>query len=188
MTAASPVRPGFVLLITGPGGSGKSTLAQYVAGKLGWRCLSEDEYWVANGWGSGLRTEEQEERIQQQVLRDAFAEVGAGRGVVLEFILYKPPPNNPLTSYQDALSRRQIGFETVVLRPTVGEILARMTRRGRPSDVNRLELRTRDAEHQVAVIGTPFIEPGWVVDSTDMTVDELYRVCRRRLFQAGVSL
>jgi gluconate kinase len=185
--APSLVDPGFVLLITGPGGSGKSALAEHVAEKLRWTYLSEDEYWISNGWGSGLRTEEQEERIQQQVLRDAFAEVAAGRGVVLEFILYKLPPN-PLTNYQDALSRQQIGFETVVLRPSVGEILARMTRRGRPSDVNRLELRSRDAEHQVAVLEAPFIEPGWVVNSTDMRVDELYDGCLRRLSQAGVSL
>jgi adenylate kinase family enzyme len=185
--APSVVDPAFVLLITGPGGSGKSTLAAYIAEKLRWTRLSEDEYWISNGWGSGLRTEEQEEQVQQQVLRDAFAEIAAGRGVVLEFILYKLPPN-PLTHYQKALSRQQIRFETIVLKPSVVEILARMTKRGRPSDLNRLELRSRDAEHQMAILEAPFIEPGWVVNPTHMTVDELYDVCLRRLSQAGAAV
>ncbi|HMJ74815.1 MAG TPA: AAA family ATPase, partial [Iamia sp.] len=118
------------LLITGPGGSGKSTLAAGVADRLGWTCVSEDEYWVANGWGSGLRSPDHERIVQDQVAKDLLAAIGAGRGVVLEFILYQVPPN-PLTAYQEVLSDNGIASETVVLKPTVGEVLRRMTERGR---------------------------------------------------------
>ena len=81
-----------VLLITGPTGSGKSTLAHYVAGQLGWLNISEDEYWVQHGW-RGLRTEAQERRVQQQVADTLLHTLSEGNGVVLEFILYKRPPN-----------------------------------------------------------------------------------------------
>jgi predicted kinase len=187
MTAPPPSQPNAILLITGPGGSGKSTLAGYVAEELGWTCVSEDEYWVRNGWGSGLRTPAQEREVQGQVMADIDAATEAGSGVVLEFILYALPPN-PLTNYQAALSRRGLAHATVALKPTVDEVLARMTRRGRPSDLRNLRARRAEAEHQVSVLGASTLEPGSVVDATDMTVDALYRVCRERLSRAGVRL
>ncbi len=73
------VVPRNAILITGPAASGTSTLARYVAQQLGWQCLSEDEHWVANGWGSGARSLEQEMVVQRQVVNDLVAECPAGR-------------------------------------------------------------------------------------------------------------
>ena len=75
--------------------------------------MSEDEYWVANGWGAGLRSPEHERVVQAQVVRDLLAATKDGRSVALEFILYKPPPN-PLTAYQDVLSEHGIAHQTIV--------------------------------------------------------------------------
>jgi adenylate kinase family enzyme len=187
MPAPTSSQPNAVLLITGPGGSGKSTLARYTARRLGWACVSEDEYWVRTGWGSGLRTAAQEREIQGQVMRDVRAEAEAGRGVVLEFILYALPPN-PLTNYRAALSSAGFTHAAVALMPTVDEVLARMARRGRPNDLRNLSSRRADAEHQLSVLEASSLEPGSIVDPTGMTVDALYRVCRVRLSAAGVRL
>jgi len=158
------------LLITGPGGSGKSTLARNVADRLGWACLSEDEHWVANGWGSGLRSPEHERIVQDQVARDLLEAIRSGRGVALEFILYQVPPN-PLTAYQDVLAANGIASDTVVLKPPVDEILRRMAQRGRPSDAD-LEGRRPDAEWQIAILEAGGIAPAWVVDPTGLTAEE----------------
>lgn len=168
-----------VLLVTGPGGSGKSTLAQAVADRLGWTYVSEDERWVRNGWGSGLRSPDHERIVQEQVGQDVLAAHRAGRGAVLEFILYRPPPN-PLTAYQELLAAHGISGATVVLRPTVEEVLRRMAHRGRPSDAD-LDARRLDAEGQVGILELGFVDPGWVVDPTDRTVDELVEECATRL-------
>ena len=72
---------GDVVLITGPMGSGKSTLAQYMAQQLGWESVSEDTYWVENGWGTGLRTPEQEEVVQRQVIDHLLTVCRSGRSV-----------------------------------------------------------------------------------------------------------
>lgn len=157
-----------VLVITGPGGSGKSTLARGVAETIGWTLFSEDEYWIENGWGHGLRTEEQERVVQQQVLADLLAVSQDTRGAVLEFILYKRPPN-PLTAYHEGLSQNGTPFETIVLRPDVEQILRRIKGRARPSDLGQLEQRRLDSESQVEVIRTSDIDPSWVLDTTKMS-------------------
>src|SRR2546430_17519321 len=106
---------GRVLLITGPAGSGKSTLAKRVSEELGWECISEDAYWVRSGWGAGLRSAEHEQVVQAQVGEDLLVmSRERGRSAVLEFILYKDPPN-PLTAYEELLSDSLIAFNTVVL-------------------------------------------------------------------------
>jgi hypothetical protein len=105
---------------------------------------------------------------------------------VLEFILYALPPN-ALTAYSAALSQRGAGFATVVLRPAVDELLARLSRRGRPNDLRDPESRRKDAEHQVAVLEDGSIPSEWLVDPTAMSVDALYDLCRERLFGRKVG-
>ena len=162
-----------VLLITGTMGSGKSTLARYIASRLGWECISEDDCWVRHGW-SGARTEDQEHIVQAEVTRDLVSAVRAGHHVALEFILYKEPPN-PLTEYQEQLAGNGISFETLVLRPSsVDEIMSRVKERGRPHDLAELQERRSGAEHQVAVLRSPSIRPEWLVDPTSMTVEAIY--------------
>jgi hypothetical protein len=171
-----------VLLITGPAGSGKSTLARYIADCRGWTCLSEDDYWVQNGWGSGPRTKKQESIIQRHVLRDVETESNAGHGVVLEFILYRLPPN-PLTWYQGALAERGMSCRTIVLAPTVDEILARIGQRGRPNDLVDPMVTRANAEHQVAILTDASVEPDWIVHTSGMTVEDLYGTCQQHWSQ-----
>jgi adenylate kinase family enzyme len=169
-----------VLLITGPGGSGKSTLAGTIARRPGWTSLSEDAYWVDNGWGAGLRSPEHERVVQEQVAEDLLAATDAGRSVALEFILYNRPPN-PLTAYQAVLSEHRIAHQTIALKPAVEEVLRRMEHRGRPRDVHDLERRRRDAEHQLRVLEADEVDPDWLIDPTDRTIDDLCRECLARL-------
>lgn len=173
------IHPTQVLLITGPAGSGKSTLAQYASDKLGWLNISEDEYWVQNGW-RGHRTEKQEQNVQQQVAGTLFHALSGGTGVVLEFILYKQPPN-PLTNYQQLLRDRSIPFKTVVLRPSVDEIKNRLLKRGRPNDIAKIAERMRDVASQLALVEADHIDPDWVFDNTNITVEELYARTTRPL-------
>jgi adenylate kinase family enzyme len=170
-------RLGRVLLVTGPMGSGKSTLAQYLAEQLGWESLSEDAYWAENGWGLGLRTSEQEELVQRQVLVDLLAMCLSGRSVVLEFILYSEPPN-PLTTYESGLAEHFVAVDVVVLKPTVSEILRRIVTRGRPRDLQHLQERRREVEHQIRILESDAMGSRRIIDTTDLSVDETYRIVR----------
>ncbi len=168
------------LLITGPTGSGKSSLAQNIAGKLGWTYLSEDDYWTQNDWGSGPRTSEQERIVQEQVTSELVSATRRGQNVVLEFILYKEPPN-PLTTYQAALSDNSIKFGTIALAPSVDEILKRLDMRGRPDDLGDPVERRRNVEYQVSVVRSEAINPEWIVDPTNMTIDALGEICINKI-------
>jgi adenylate kinase family enzyme len=174
----SPVASAQVLLIAGPAGAGKTTLARRVAERLGWVCISEDDHWVRCGWGTGLRSVDQEGIVQAQVAADVLSAIRDGNGVVLELILYKPPPN-PLTAYQQVLSDNAVHGATVVLRPTVDEVVERLQRRGRPNDLAALDARRADAEHQLRVLDA--VDPDSVVDVAGSTVDELCAECLARL-------
>jgi len=92
--------------------------------------------------------------VEQQVITRLFDVLSLGKRVVLEFILYEDPPR-PLLRYQHVLAARGIGFITRVLRPDVEEIL-------------------HDAERQVRVLSSPRIAQEWVLDTTNLTVDEVY--------------
>ena len=167
---------GHVVLVTGPMGSGKSTLAQYMAHQLGWESVSEDTYWVENGWGSGLRSPEQEQVVQRQVIDHLLTVCRSGRSVVLEFILYAEPPN-PVSAYQHAFADNSVACEVIVLKPSVPEILRRIAARGRPGDLQRLPERRHDIEHQVRVLESEAMRPYRVIDTTDLSVEEVYRTC-----------
>lgn len=168
-----------VLLITGPGASGKSTLAASLADGWGWVHLSEDEYWIDNGWGSGLRSADHERVVQAQVAIDLLAATKAGRSVALEFILYKAPPN-PLTAYQKVLAENGITCRTIVLKPAVEEVVRMMMHRGRPRDLSDVERRRRDAAHQVKIVESDDVDPAWILHPTDRTLDDLCRECLAR--------
>lgn len=161
-----------VLLVTGPGGAGKTTLAAGLAERLGWTHVAEDDAWIANGWGHGLRTVEHEEVVQAQVTDEVLAAVRSGRSVALDLILYKVPPN-PVTAYRAFLDAAGVPHRTVVLRPGVHEILRRMRERGRPRDVYALDQRQVDATWQLGVIDRCGFPEGDVIDPTDVPVDEL---------------
>lgn len=153
-----------MVLITGPGGSGKTTLAGALAERLGWDCIGEDDHWVAHGW-SGLRTPAQEAEVQAEVVDRVRAAVAAGRGVVVELILYRPPPS-PLTAYQQAFAAHGIAHATIALRPDVATIVDRLRTRGRPTDLADLDRRRWDAVHQLRCLDPEHLGPAWVIDPT----------------------
>ncbi len=171
-------KKGKVLLIIGPGGSGKSTLAKYTAEKLGWNYVEEDKYWVKAKFDTGNRTPEQESIVQSEVFADIINMLKEGTSVILEFILYKLPPN-PLTAYIDLLDKESIDSTVVALAPSKDKIIERMTTRGRDSDLNNLDERRRNIEHQLNCLVE--IKDEWIIDSSNKSLEELYEYCLKRL-------
>jgi adenylate kinase family enzyme len=164
-----------VILIAGPGGAGKTSTANRIAQHPLWEHISEDVYWgkIKDGkpWGE-LRTPNEQQIVQNQVLERMLSLLGEGRKVVLEFILYETPPR-PLLNYQSALRSRLIPFETRLLRPHIDEVLRRMQSRGRPRDAD-LDRRRREIAHQLRCLKTPHVEADWVLDTSDMSLEEVY--------------
>ena len=171
---------GDVILVTGPMGSGKSTLAQQMAHQLEWDSISEDTYWVENGWGAGFRSPEQEHVVQSQVIDHMLAVCRSGRSVVLEFILYAEPPN-PLSSYEHALADNSVAYEVIVLKPSVAEVMRRIAIRGRAGDLQRLVERKQDVEHQMQVLESGTLRSYRAIDSSALSVEEVTQACLKSL-------
>jgi predicted kinase len=164
-----------VLLIVGPAGASKSTIAARIGQEPGWVHVSEDEAWSRLKPRVGHRTPEQQDIIHAQVALEVQALVAGGDRVVLEFILFEDPPR-PLLHYQEALTKADIPFATRVLRPEVDELMRRIEQRGRPNDRGRTNLRA-NAEHQWRVLGSSHIDPATIIDSTDLTADQVFERC-----------
>jgi adenylate kinase family enzyme len=170
---------GKVLLIVGPAGSGKSTLALYAAKKLQWELVEEDRYWVEHEWGSGMRTEEQEVLIQSEVSEHIIELCKLGRNVVIEFILYKNPPN-PLTNYVKLLAQSGIEYSVVALQPSLETIMERQIRRGRVSDIeNAIENRVH-AQHQIDCLNEDYIKDS-VIDTSNLSVEDTFEIVAKKL-------
>ena len=167
---------GAAVLVFGPGGAGKSTTANALACRLGWHHLEEDAYWVNAGWGRGLRTEAQEAQIQSRVMSDVASSIRGGTCVVLDFILYKTPPN-PLTAYREALDCSFIPHFSIALRPCSDAIVERMAGRGRPNDLADLELRRQQAVDQLQVLGLVDPRADLVIDSTNLSLGQVTDQC-----------
>jgi hypothetical protein len=103
------------------------------------------------------------------------------KNVVLEFILYEDPPQ-PLLNYQNALASGDIPFTTRILRPSADEVLQRMKVRGRTRDAD-LEKRRAQAEQQLRCLASPYIQSDWIIDTSDLPLEEMYA----RHFQAIVE-
>lgn len=161
-----------ILLITGPAGSGKTTLAEFASKKLGWTKISEDDFWVKHSW-SGIRTDEQEATVQQEVINELLTIVDRNESVVLEFILYKKPPN-PLSNYQDQLKKNGIRFKTVALKPSIESIKKRLIHRGRANDLENLNERLINAKNQIDLLDSDFIDSSWIMNSSEMTVEQIF--------------
>ena len=140
---------GKVLLLLGPSGSGKSTIGQLVAQDPNWEHIEEDAYWAKRGW-VGLRTTGQETAIQQVVFADLHRHIEGGLNVVLDFIIYENPPY-PLLAYEKLLKHQRIDYSVVALRPSL-----------------KSQLSCLDAEQ---------IMQDWVVDTTNLSPDEVAKIC-----------
>ena len=119
---------------------------------LGGQLLSEDEHWAARGWGEGLRTAEQEGVVRADVIGDLLDAAAAESAVVLEFITYSPPPN-AWSTYRAALTAAGILHRTIVLAPTVEQIVDRLRSRGRSRDLAHLDLRRGEAAAPARLLG-----------------------------------
>jgi len=164
-----------VILLAGPGGAGKTSTAARIAQHPDWAHVSEDDYWInikeGHPWGE-LRTTEEQRLVQDQVVWCVIDLVTRNKNVVLEFILYEDPPR-PLLNYQSALELRNIPFVTRVLRPRADEVLRRMKTRGRTRDAD-IDKRRAQTEHQLRCLASPYIQDDWVIDTSDITLEEVY--------------
>ena len=164
-----------VLLIAGPAGSGKTTMGARIGRVAGWRHLSEDCVWEElPREPHTARTEAEKAIVQRRTLGYLQAELRQGQSVVLEFIVYDNPPQ-PILFYQDALEKLRVPVQIKVLRPTLQDILARQALRANTHDrESPLAARKANAEHQLFCLYSDFIQPDWVVDSSGLSVEEVY--------------
>ena len=173
-----------VLLLAGPGGAGKTSTAARIAQHPHWEHVCEDDYWVkikeGRPWGE-LRTPAEQRIVQSEVVERVLGLVTRRKNVVLEFILYEDPPH-PLLNYQRVLASHDIPFTTRILRPSADAVLRRMKLRGRPRDAD-LEKRRVQAEHQLRCLASPCIQTAWLIDTSDISLEEVYA----RYFQAIVE-
>jgi adenylate kinase family enzyme len=164
-----------VILITGPAGSGKTSLAERIAQNENWIHVSEDLHWVEIKKGlptEGGRTPEEQRIVQPAVVLQIKGWLSKGYNVVLEFINYENPPK-PLIYYYEALQKEQRHILVKVLRPTESAILKRIKMRGRTDD-QAYEKVLKNAKHQLACLESSYIKNEWIINSSNMTVDEVY--------------
>jgi adenylate kinase family enzyme len=173
-----------VILIAGPAAAGKTSTAARIAQHPQWDQVSEDHYWgeIKRGRPAGeLRTAQEQAVVQHRVLLRLTALIQQQRNVALEFILYEAPPT-PLTNYHRALSVNEISFETRLLRPNVDEVMRRMQARGRPTDSD-IDKRRLEVEYQIKCLTPPHVDAGWIIDTSDMSLEEVYSTHFQRLVE-----
>jgi hypothetical protein len=112
--------------------------------------------------------------VQHQVWEDLCVLTDAGRNVVLEFIVYREPPNS-LTAYEERLRAQAATFATIGLLPSVDEIMRRMRRRGRSSDLDCIDERRSHAERQRQSLRVQPIASHAVIDPAQFEIDDLVR-------------
>ena len=175
-----------VILLAGPAGAGKSTLGARIAQNSHWSHISEDTIWDGIGHPPNEpRTPEEELRVQARTIDLVIDALNNRKNVVLEFVVYHNPPT-PIIVYQDAFKARQIPFIIRVLLPNVEEILRRQKARGRSSDSD-LKARRLNAEHQCSCLSSVYIEPAWRINSTNMSLEEVYLAHFRNIVEAHES-
>ena len=164
-----------VLLIAGPAGSGKTTMGARIGRIDGWRHLSEDCMWNELPRDPHTaRTEGEKAIVQHRTLGYIQAELRQGQSVVLEFIVYENPPQ-PIIFYRGELEKRKVPVQIKVLCPSLQDILARQALRSNAYDREiKLAVRKANAEHQLFCLRSDFIQPDWVVDSSGLSVEEVY--------------
>jgi adenylate kinase family enzyme len=164
-----------VLLLAGPGGAGKTSTAARIAQHPRWEHVSEDDYWIkikqGHPWGE-LRTSQEQRIVQNEVMRRVIDLATGRKNVVLEFILYEDPPH-PLLNYQSVLASHDIPFTSRILRTSADAVLQRMKMRGRRRDTD-LDKRRAQAEHQLRCLASPYIQDDWLIDTSDISLEEVY--------------
>jgi adenylate kinase family enzyme len=166
-----------VILIAGPAGAGKTTMAKRIGNEPGWVALSEDEFWDRLPREPHTFRTDVEKAIVQGMVADAAIELlERGERVAIEFIVYEDPPQ-PIQFYATMLAEAGYQVAVRVLRPSVAALLDRQAKRGNSHDTEvSVDIRRGFAEQQVRCLNSQAIEAKWVIDSSELSVDELYAI------------
>ena len=151
-------------------------MGRRIGSEDGWFHLSEDRVWdELPREPHTARTEAEKVIVQAKAIEYIKAELRKGDSVILEFIVYDNPPQ-PIVFYQAQLAELGVPVHIRVLRPAIDEILLRQDTRGNSHDREReLADRRANAEHQVRCLSSEYIDPIWVVASTALSLEEVYR-------------
>ena len=164
-----------VILIAGPAGAGKTTMAKRIGNEPGWVALSEDEFWNRLPREPHTFRTAVEKAIVQGMVADAAIELlERGERVAIEFIVYEDPPQ-PIQFYATILTEAGYQVAVRVLRPSVAALLDRQAKRGNSHDTEvSVDIRRGFAEQQVRCLNSQAIDVTWVIDASELNVDELY--------------
>jgi adenylate kinase family enzyme len=164
-----------VILIAGPAGAGKTTIAKRIGNGPGWVALSEDEFWDRLPREPHTFRTDVEKAIVQGMVADAAIELlERGERVAIEFIVYEDPPQ-PIQFYATILAEAGYQVAVRVLRPSVAALLDRQAKRGNSHDTEvSVDIRRGFAEQQVRCLNSQAIDAKWVIDASELSVDELY--------------
>jgi adenylate kinase family enzyme len=164
-----------VIIIAGPAGAGKTTMAKRIGNEPGWVALSEDEFWDRLPREPHTFRTDVEKAIVQGMVADAAIELlERGERVAIEFIVYEDPPQ-PIQFYATILAEAGYQVAVRVLRPSVAALLDRQARRGNSHDTEvSVDIRRGFAEQQVRCLNSQAIDAKWVIDASELSVDELY--------------
>ncbi len=164
-----------VILIAGPGGAGKTTMAKMIGAKPGWVALSEDGFWNRlPREPHTFRTDVEKAIVQGMVADAAIEHLERGERVAIEFIVYEDPPQ-PIQFYASILAEAGHIVAVRVLRPTVAALLERQAKRGNAHDMEvSVDIRRGFAEQQVRCLNSQSIDSKWVIDSSELSIDDVY--------------
>lgn len=166
-----------VILITGPAASGKTSTATKIAENQNWVLISEDDFWdeiKKNRPPNELRTDKEEDIVRPLVVKKIMDELSSGKNVVLEFLVYDIPPKS-IIYYKKELLKNNVNVVIRVLRPNIDTILKRVSVRGRADDAGvKIEQLRKDAKHQIECLRSKFIDPEWVIDNSNISIEEVY--------------
>ena len=97
-----------------------------------------------------------------------------GERVAIEFIVYEDPPQ-PIQFYATILAEAGYQVAVRVLRPSVAALLERQAKRGNAHDTEvSVDIRRGFAEQQVRCLNSQAIEAKWVIDSSELSIDDVY--------------
>lgn len=164
-----------VILLVGPGGAGKTSIGHRIAREPGWRHIPEDRIWDELPRDPfSPRTDSEKAAAQRRVVELIQEHIRQNANVALDFILYETPPQ-PIVYYQTELAMLKIEVITRVVCPAVETIMERQARRANSHDSEvAISERRRNAEHQVRCAKSEYIDPAWIVDSSDLSLEEVY--------------